>query len=100
MLGPMSTEPADPQTPHAPLSIKRPFYDRMITGTAAGIASYLGIDPVIVRVIFVALIFMGGAGVPLYVAAWLLIPEEGADQSIAMDLLDHAQSVFGAPSRA
>ena len=71
----------------------------MFTGTAAGIASYLGMDPTIVRVIFVALCLMGGAGLPLYVAAWLLIPEEGAHQSIAADLIGHARASFG-PSHA
>jgi phage shock protein PspC (stress-responsive transcriptional regulator) len=80
--------------------LRRPFYDRMITGTAAGLGQYLGIDPTIVRVIFVALLIFGGAGLPLYAAAWLLIPEEGAQQSVAMDLLDHARGLFGSPSQA
>jgi len=30
---------------------------------------------------------MGGAGVPLYLAGWLLIPEEGAEQSLASELI-------------
>jgi phage shock protein C len=72
----------------------------MITGTAAGIAAYLDLDPTVVRVVFVALLLFGGAGLPLYLAAFLLIPEDGAEQSIAMDLLDHARHLFGAPSHA
>jgi phage shock protein PspC (stress-responsive transcriptional regulator) len=53
--------------------------DRMISGVCAGIAEYFGIDAVIVRVIAVALVFAGGAGLLAYVAAWLLVPERDAD---------------------
>ena len=73
----------------------RPHDRGMLTGTAAGIASYFGVDPTIVRVAFVALAVLGGAGLPLYLAAWLLIPEEGADHSIAAHLLGHARATFG-----
>jgi phage shock protein PspC (stress-responsive transcriptional regulator) len=52
--------------------------DRMIAGVCAGLAEYFGIDPVIVRVIAVALVFAGGAGLLAYLAAWLLVPEQGA----------------------
>ena len=49
----------------------------MIGGVAAGIADYLNIDPVLVRAVFVGLVVFGGAGVVLYLVAWLLIPVEG-----------------------
>jgi phage shock protein PspC (stress-responsive transcriptional regulator) len=51
----------------------------MIGGVCGGIAEYFGIDPVIVRVIAVALVFAGGAGLLAYVAAWLLVPERDAE---------------------
>ena len=35
---------------------------------------------------------MGGAGVPIYLAGWLLIPEEGAEQSIASGFIQSMQS--------
>src|SRR6185295_19336313 len=47
-------------------------------GVCAGIAEYFGIDAVIVRIIAVALVFAGGAGLIAYVAAWLLVPERDA----------------------
>src|SRR4051794_35393310 len=53
--------------------------DRMIAGVCAGIAEYFGIDAVIVRVVAVALVFAGGAGLLAYVAAWLLVPDRDAD---------------------
>jgi phage shock protein PspC (stress-responsive transcriptional regulator) len=107
----MTTEPSkdtetDPEsgTPEpaaaAHRTMTRPFHGRMITGAASGIAAYLDLDPTIVRVAFVALLILGGAGLPLYLAAWMLIPEEGAEQSIAMDLLDHARALFGPPTHA
>jgi len=68
----------------------------MLTGTAAGIAEHLDVDPTIVRVGFAALTLVGGAGIPLYLAAWLLIPEEGEDRPIAAHLLDRARVGLGA----
>ena len=66
-----------------PELLRRPVQDRMIAGVAAGIAQYLGADVTIIRVILAVLTFVGGAGIPIYLACWLLIPEEGSDQSIA-----------------
>jgi len=40
-----------------------------------GLAEYFGIDPLIVRIITVGLVFAGGAGFLAYLAAWLLVPE-------------------------
>jgi phage shock protein C len=50
--------------------------DRMVAGVAGGIAQYLGVDPVLVRIIFVALALFGGGGIVLYLICWLLMPEE------------------------
>jgi phage shock protein PspC (stress-responsive transcriptional regulator) len=55
----------------------------MLAGVAGGIARYLNIDTTLVRVIIAALVLFTGAGAALYIAAWLLIPADGEDQSIA-----------------
>jgi phage shock protein C len=60
---------------------------RMVAGVASGLADYFDVDPTIVRVGFVALAFVGGLAVPLYLAAWLLIPDEDTDLSVAEELL-------------
>lgn len=60
----------------------RPVADRRVAGVAAGIARHLDIDPLLVRVGFVVLALFGGAGVLLYGACWLLVPEEGATRSV------------------
>lgn len=49
-------------------------HDRIIDGVCGGIGEYLGIDPVIVRIIFILLFFMGGVGLLLYIAGMLIIP--------------------------
>jgi phage shock protein PspC (stress-responsive transcriptional regulator) len=58
----------------------------MLGGVAAGIARYLDVDVNIIRILFAVLTLIGGAAVPVYLAAWVLIPEDGADQSIAAGL--------------
>ena len=57
----------------------------MVAGVASGIAGYVGIDALFVRIAFALLAVVGGVGIPLYVACWLLIPDEGATQSIATE---------------
>jgi phage shock protein C len=58
---------------------------RMLGGVAAGIARYLGVDLSIIRIGFVVLVLVGGLGIPLYLACWLLIPDEYTAQSIAAE---------------
>jgi phage shock protein C len=70
----------------------RPAEDRMLAGVAAGIARYLGVDVTAIRIILAVLAVMGGAGIPIYLAGWLLIPEEGAEHSIAAGFLQSRQS--------
>jgi phage shock protein PspC (stress-responsive transcriptional regulator) len=48
----------------------------MIAGVAAGIANRYGWDPATVRLALVLSIFLPGPQVLLYLAAWLIIPEE------------------------
>ena len=59
--------------------IRRSTGDRRVAGVAGGLARHLDIDPLIVRVAFVVLTFFGGAGLVLYIACWLLVPEDGSD---------------------
>jgi phage shock protein PspC (stress-responsive transcriptional regulator) len=75
----MTTE--QPQATQRPRLLRRRATDRVIGGVAAGIADYFNIDPVLVRAIFVGLVVFGGAGILLYLGAWLLIPVEGRDES-------------------
>jgi phage shock protein PspC (stress-responsive transcriptional regulator) len=62
--------------------LSRPADGAMLAGVAAGIARYLDADVTLVRVTIVALALITGTGAALYIAAWLLIPRDGQDQSI------------------
>jgi phage shock protein PspC (stress-responsive transcriptional regulator) len=73
-------------------ALRRPVQDSVVAGVAAGLARYLGVDVMIVRLAFVVLTIVGGAGIPLYLAGLLLIPEEGTDQSIAGSLTESLRS--------
>ena len=71
--------------------LRRALDGRMLAGVCAGIADYLAVDVTLVRVAFAVFTFLGGAGVPAYLACLLLIPEEGSDQSIAGSLLSSVE---------
>ncbi len=73
-----TTSAYDPGSRPRPRRLERSRDDRWIAGVCGGLGEYLNIDPVIVRLIAVALVFAGGAGVIAYVAAVLLVPERGA----------------------
>lgn len=55
---------------------------RHIAGVAGGIARHFDVDPLLVRVMLVVAVFFGGSGGIVYVAAWLLVPEEGAEDGM------------------
>jgi phage shock protein C len=76
-----ATETAQPQPQTRRL--RRSADDAMLAGVAAGLARYLDADVTLVRIILVALFLVTGTGPALYLAAWLLIPRDGEDQSIA-----------------
>lgn len=60
--------------------IFRSIDDYMIAGVCSGLAKHFNIDPTIVRLIFVLLIFGGGSGVLIYLILWLVIPKEGGEE--------------------
>lgn len=77
--------PAVTRPPDAPLV--RPREGRVVAGVALAVADRLGMSPTAVRIVWFVLGWVGGLGILLYLAGWLLIPEEGAERSIAEDLL-------------
>ena len=52
--------------------------DRMLAGVCGGMADYLGLDPVLVRVLWVVITLTFGVGLLAYILLWLLAPEEPA----------------------
>ena len=77
--------------------LRRSVHDRHIAGVAGGLARHLDIDPIIVRVALVVLVFFGGSGLLLYAAGWLLVPEEGTDdQPLGLDERSRRVALLGA----
>ena len=65
---------------------------RWLGGVAAGLGRYFDVNPLVYRIAFGALAFVGGTGLLLYLAAWLVIPSEDRDESIAVEALrDHRE---------
>ena len=74
--------------------LSRSADDRMLAGVAGGIARYLYVDVTLVRIGIAALTLLTGTAAALYVAAWLLIPADGEDQSIAAAWLARREDRF------
>ena len=49
--------------------------DRMIAGVCGGIGEYFDIDPTLIRILWVTLLFMAGGGLVAYLIAWIVFPD-------------------------
>ena len=56
--------------------VVRPSESRIVAGVAQGIANRYDLPVLLLRIVFVALIFAGGLGLALYAAGWFLIRAE------------------------
>jgi phage shock protein PspC (stress-responsive transcriptional regulator)/predicted membrane protein len=74
-----SAQPAPPRAIRPPL--RRSITDRKVAGVAGGLGRYFNVDPLIFRVVLVTLAIFGGSGLLLYAVGWLLVPEEGDNES-------------------
>ncbi len=73
---PPSLDPP-PKPQPSPKRFERSGADRLIAGVCGGIGKYFGIDATLVRIAMVGLVLVGGAGLVLYAAAVLLVPQDG-----------------------
>ncbi len=62
------------------INVKKRLYrsttDRSVAGVCGGIADYLGVDPTLVRILWVLFAMAGGPGLILYIIMALVVPEE------------------------
>lgn len=93
--GPPGPPPGGWQPPSQPppaaghrRSLRRSGHNRILGGVSAGLADFLDIDVVIIRIGFVALAVLGGSGLLLYVAGWLLIPAEDSGRTVMQDYME------------
>lgn len=63
-------------TPGRPKRLYRSRTNRKLAGVCGGIADYLGVDPVLIRLLWIFLTLAAGGGVLVYLIAWLVVPQE------------------------
>ncbi|WP_327041953.1 PspC domain-containing protein [Micromonospora ureilytica] len=103
--GPGGTPPGPggpgPSAPPPPLGgsgftsrygLVRPREGRYLAGVCAAIGRATNTDPVLWRVLLAVLGFFGGIGILVYVAAWLIIPNEGDTASPVESMLGRGRS--------
>ena len=65
---------------------------RIVAGVCSGIGEYLGVDANVIRLVFALItVFTAGFGILLYLAAWVVVPEEGEKTSIAERMIKKNQ---------
>ncbi|GLU50090.1 PspC domain-containing protein [Nocardiopsis ansamitocini] len=72
-------------------SFRRSKSQRVLTGVCGGIGAFTGVDANIVRLAFAVFTLLGGSGILLYLIAWLLMPEEGAQSSVLEHIIRNFQ---------
>jgi phage shock protein C len=59
-----------------PKRLYRSRTERLIGGVCGGLAQYFNMDPTIVRLLFLLLLFAGGAAFLIYIIMWIIVPLE------------------------
>lgn len=68
-----------------PRKLYRDEEDRVIAGVGAGLAAYFGVQPLVIRVLFLVLACLNGFGIVLYVILWIVLPRATTnDQKLEM----------------
>jgi len=68
--------------------------DKMVAGVCGGLAAYLDIDPVLVRLAFVILLLASGIGFAIYLVLWIVMPREAtAGESDAVVMQDNIKEL-------
>lgn len=67
--------------------------DKMLAGVCGGLATYLNIDSVFVRLAFVVLGLASGIGLPIYLVLWIVMPAASAAEVIGEDVYTDPSSL-------
>ena len=74
--------------------------NKVFTGTCGGIGEYLNIDPTIIRLIFVIVLFFGGTGILVYIVAALIIPNTPVDDFENFDNMEQLNKDYQKHSKS
>lgn len=69
-----------------PSQLYRSETDRYLGGVCGGIATYFNIDSTLVRLLFIAIILLGGSGILIYLLLWVIIPSESAKNKSILEV--------------
>jgi phage shock protein C len=75
--------------------LMRSTSDRMVAGVCGGLAAYLGIDTILVRLAFLLLIPASGLGLLTYLILWLLMPQAGTSGKSAGEVVQENVNQMG-----
>ena len=67
--------------------------EKMIAGVCGGLADYLNVDPTVIRLVFLLLLFAGGGGLFIYIILWVIMPLEPAGGSGVLEVEDKPEAV-------
>lgn len=62
--------------------------DRMLAGICSGLAHYFGVDPLLMRLVFVALALVNGLGFVIYLIMWIIVPDETSQHLSGEDMVN------------
>ncbi|HTZ08279.1 MAG TPA: PspC domain-containing protein [Acidimicrobiales bacterium] len=62
--------------------LRRSTQERMVGGVAGGLSQRFGVEANLIRLLFTLVSLGGGAGLTLYVAAWLVVPRQGTEEAV------------------
>lgn len=74
----MGSPPRQPPIAGLPHGLARRRDERIVAGVCAGVARWLGVDPIVVRLAACILALANGTGLLLYLVAWVVLPDESA----------------------
>jgi phage shock protein PspC (stress-responsive transcriptional regulator) len=71
------------------MSFHRTREGKILAGVCSSLSRQFGVDVHVIRLAWVVVsLFTGGTALAVYAAAWLLIPEEGKETSIAQNMIN------------
>jgi len=65
--------------------------DVMIAGVCSGLAKYLEVDPTVIRLVFVLLLFAGFGGLWIYLVLWIVMPQEPTTEEKPIEVMETAE---------
>jgi phage shock protein C len=75
--------------------LTRSSSDKIVAGVCGGLAEYLEIDPVLVRLAFIVLFFASGIGFPIYIILWIVMPEGNSGAIADSEVIQKNLNEFG-----